>query len=81
MWLQVEPDASELSMDYFDDENTPRQAALSKDQLSQIIALMKNEFPHDPMMYELHVLRTCLAVRDGQDTVEQILRAPATARP
>jgi hypothetical protein len=68
-------------MDYFDYESAAREATISRDQLSQIIALMKSEFPHDPMMCELHVLRACMAVRDGQVTVERILPAAAAARP
>jgi hypothetical protein len=67
-------------MEYFDYESTARQAGISTDQLAQIVGMMQNEFPHDLMMCELHVLRACMAIRDGQVTVEQVLAARAAAQ-
>jgi hypothetical protein len=68
-------------MDYFDYENAAREAGISEDRLVRIVATMKREFPHDPMMCELHVLRACMAVRDGQITADQVLATSATAKP
>ena len=36
---------------------------------------MRAEFPHDQMMFELHVMRAVMAVRDGRITLEQALRS------
>lgn len=68
-------------MEYFDYESTAREAGISEDQLQQIVAMMRTEFPHDLMMCELHVLRACMAVRDGQVTLEHVLGAGAVAPP
>jgi hypothetical protein len=67
-------------MDYFDYESVAREAGISADQVAQIVAIMKGEFPHDPMMCELHVLRACMAIRDGRVTADQVLGAGAPAR-
>lgn len=68
-------------MDYFDYESIALEAGISEDRLARIVAIMKRDFPHDPMMCELHVLRACMAVRDGQITVDQVLATSATAKP
>ncbi|MBP7936803.1 MAG: hypothetical protein KA354_19345 [Phycisphaerae bacterium] len=60
-------------MEYFDYESAAREAGISADLLTRVVAAMRIEFPHDLMMLELHVLRACMAVRDGQATVDQIL--------
>lgn len=67
-------------MDYFDYENTAREAGITKDQLVQIVAVTKAEFPHDDMMFELHVLRICMAIRDGLATVVQVLGQPVVVK-
>jgi hypothetical protein len=38
--------------------------------------MIRKDFPADDMMYELHVLRACMPVRDGYAQIEDIL--PAT---
>lgn len=60
-------------MDYFDYQSAAREAGISDDLLACVVTAMKREFPRDPMMCELHVLRACMAVRDGHISVEQIL--------
>ena len=62
-------------MRYFDYETIVREAHITPDDLTALCALIRREFPSDDMMYELHVLRACLAIRDGHLSVEQ-----ATAR-
>ena len=65
-------------MDYFDYENAAREAGLDRDQLERICTLVRREFPHDEMMCELHVLRACMAIRDGLITFEDaMLMTPA----
>jgi len=67
-------------MDYFDYEGPAQEAGISADQLAQIVVMMKREFPHDSMMCELHVLRACMAVRDGSVAIQRIL-GPIAAAP
>jgi len=45
-------------------------------QLARLCKMIRKDFPADDMMYELHVLRACMAVRDGYAKIEDIL--PAT---
>ena len=68
-------------MDYFDYESIAREAGISEDRLARIVATMERDFPHDLMMCELHVLRACMAVRDGQITADQVLATSTTAQP
>ncbi len=63
----------ELDMDYFDYQSVAREADISNDVLARIVAMVRREFPESQMMCELHVLRACMAVRDGHATVEQVL--------
>ena len=58
-------------MSYFDYESTAREAGISENDLSAIREAMRADFPEDEMMWELHVLRACMAVRDGRLTIEQ----------
>jgi hypothetical protein len=60
-------------MRYFAFENVAREAAIPDDRLQQLCQGTRREFPHDDMMYELHVLRACMAVRDGLISVEAAL--------
>ncbi len=60
-------------MHYFDFENAAREAGISAGQLRQLCEAMRREFPGDEMMRELHVLRACMAVRDGLVTLEDAL--------
>jgi hypothetical protein len=66
-------------MEYFDYEGVAREAGISADLLASIRDAMQREFPHDLMMLELHVLRACMAVRDGQVTVDQVLETSIPA--
>ena len=60
-------------------ENVAAEAGITAQELAQIERTVRLEFPHDDMLYELHVLRACRAVRSGNCTVEQIIgqREPA----
>ena len=61
-------------MDYFDYESAAREAGLTEDQLTSVKKAVREEFPTDDMMWELHVLRACLAIRDGHATLEDVIR-------
>ena len=58
-------------MRYFDYEAVARQAGISEHDLAAICDSMRREFPDDEMMWELHVLRACMAIRDGRLTVDE----------
>ena len=67
-------------MDYFDFESVAAKAKIPADKLEAMIDLLRPEFHQDPMMLELHVLRACLAIRDGRLTLDEALAvAPALA--
>ena len=61
-------------MRYFDFDKVAREAAIPADKLVQLCSAIRREFPRDDMMYELHVLRACMAVRDGHISLEEALR-------
>lgn len=69
-------------MRYFDYEPVARAAKIPPAKLDELRRLFREEFPHDDMLYELHVLRACMAVREGLTTLEEALRRPeAASRP
>jgi hypothetical protein len=55
-------------------EDVAAEAGITPEQLAEIERLVRDEFPHDDMLYELHVLRACRAVRDGYCTVDQMIQ-------
>jgi hypothetical protein len=67
-------------MHYFDFQSVARQANISLGHLRQLQEIMHREFPSDEMMRELHVLRACMAVRDGLISLEDALRGEAVAQ-
>jgi hypothetical protein len=60
-------------MSFFDFERAAQEAGISDGNLETIKQTMRGEFPEDDMLWELHVLRACNAVRDGQATIEDVL--------
>ena len=66
-------------MHYFDYEKVARQAHVSPEKLDELGQVIRQDFPRDDMMYELHLLRVCMAIREGVLTLEEALRPePAT---
>ena len=63
-------------MDYFDYTKVAREADLGDAELHRLCEAIRPEFPRDDMMFELHVLRACMAIRDGRLSVEQALESP-----
>jgi hypothetical protein len=61
-------------MKYFDYETVAREAKIPPGKRKRLVQLMREEFPNDPLMYELDVLRACMAIRDGHITLEDALR-------
>lgn len=60
-------------MEYFNYREVADDAGISSLHLEKICQLEKSEFPHDQMMYELHVLRICMAIRDGLLDIPDLL--------
>ena len=61
-------------MKYFDYESVGREAKIPDGKLKKLVKLSRQEFSHDPMMAELHALRTCLAIRDGHIQIDDALK-------
>ncbi|OFX17953.1 MAG: hypothetical protein A2Z18_07070 [Armatimonadetes bacterium RBG_16_58_9] len=59
-------------MQYFDYEKVAREAGLTDDELASVKEVMRAEFPQDDMMWELHILRACAAIRDGHATLQDV---------
>jgi hypothetical protein len=65
---------------YFDYEKMAREAQIPPEKLDELRRLMQQEFPEDEMMGELHLLRACMAIRDGVLTVEEALQPRPASR-
>jgi hypothetical protein len=62
-----------MTMEFFDYESAAREAGIPPDKLALICCMMRSEYPGDEMLYELHVLRACMAVRTGHADLEEIV--------
>ena len=67
-------------MKYFDYESVAHEAKIPEEKLRKLVNLIRQEFPHDPMMAELHTLRACLAIRDGHIQIDDALKLQAESR-
>ena len=61
-------------MHYFDYEKVAQEAGLTDKDLASVKEVMRAEFPSDDMMWELHILRACAAIRDGHATLQDVTR-------
>ena len=61
-------------MEFFDYKSVAKEANIPPDKLAIICDMLRREYPDDEMLYELHVLRACLSVRDGRTTLDKILK-------
>jgi hypothetical protein len=52
-------------MEYFNYRSVAEQAKMPPAELAALARLIRSEFPTDDMLYELHLLRVCMAIRDG----------------
>jgi hypothetical protein len=60
-------------MRYFDFETVAREAGIPTDKLEQLVKYCTLEEPHDPMLAELHILRACMAIKNGRLTLDAAL--------
>lgn len=68
-------------MEHFDYLTVGRQAAIPEAALHELCDRVRSEFPHDELLYELHVLRACIAIRDGLSRLEDILASLPASPP
>jgi len=61
----------------FDLEKIKRESGLTSDDLTRIEAKVKEEFPEDELMFELHFLRVIKAIKEGWVTLDKVLTESA----
>ena len=66
-------------MTYFNFQKTAEQANIPKDKLESLCRVIRVEFPRDDMMYELHVLRACMAIQQGYLTIDEAIHPKKAA--
>jgi hypothetical protein len=69
-----------MKMRYFDSEKLAHEADIPPDKLEKLRQLIRRDFPKDDMMYELHLLRACMAIKSGVSTIEQALQSEETSQ-
>ncbi len=57
----------------FDVEKLKKESALPPDDLARLEAQLREEFPGDEMMLELHLLRVLIAIKEGWITIDEAL--------
>ena len=67
-------------MRYFDYETTAREAKVPADKMVELSRIVREEFPRDEMMYELHLLRICMAIKQGLVSIEEAIRPEAASK-
>ncbi len=65
-------------MGYFDYEKAARAARIPVEKMEELRRIVRVEFPKDEMMYELHLLRVCMAVQKGLVSVEDAINPKPT---
>jgi hypothetical protein len=65
-------------MYYFDYETVAREAGIPADKMEQLAKLFMLEEPHDAMLAELHILRACMAIKNGRLTLAAALNEART---
>jgi hypothetical protein len=66
-------------MRYFDYGKVADEAGISPRKLTRLEVAVRREFPRDDMMFELHILRVCTAIRDGYVTIDEALADDSVA--
>ena len=66
-------------MRYFNYEKIAKKAGIPSDKLEGLRKMVRQEFPHDDMMYELHLLRACRAIQQRHTTIDEALRLEKAA--
>jgi hypothetical protein len=58
---------------FFAYQKVAREAGLTDDQLNQLAQVIRADYPNDEMLYELHMLRACRAIRDRDISFDEAL--------
>lgn len=66
-------------MRYFYYEKVAEEANIPQNKLKELIEVIRQEFPSDEMMFELHLLRVCMAIRDHHINLDDALRLEKAA--
>lgn len=66
-------------MRYFDYQKMAIEANIPKSKLEELSKAIRQEFPKDDMMYELHLLRVCMSIRDGHVNVDEAIQTERAA--
>lgn len=61
-------------MGIFNLEEIKRESGLSASEIAHLEEQVRQEFEGDEMMFELHLLRTLKALKEGWVTLEEALR-------
>ncbi|MFI5305450.1 MAG: hypothetical protein ACHQYP_11745 [Nitrospiria bacterium] len=67
-------------MRYFDYEEVAREANIPSDKLDKLKTIIRDDFPHDDMMFELHLLRVCMAIKKGKVSIEEAIQPEAEVK-
>ena len=67
-------------MEYFDYKKVAREAKIPPDKLRALSKIIREAFSHDDMMYELHLLRACKAIRDGLVSIDEAIHPKTGAK-
>ncbi len=59
---------------YFSYPQAATEAGINAEQLTVIEKMFRMDYPEDDMLFELHMLRVCHAVKDGRASLDVILR-------
>jgi len=68
-------------MQYFDYEAVAREAKIPPNKVRELRSLVRQEFPNDLLMCELHLLRVCMAIRDGYIDIKDALKSKPENHP
>jgi hypothetical protein len=60
-------------MRYVDYETVARSAGVPADELDELVRLFVQQEPPDRMLAELHILRACMAIKEGRLTLQTAL--------
>ena len=64
-------------MRYFYYEKVAREANIPPDKLDQLRKIIRQDFPHSDMMFELHLFRACRAIQEGFISIEEAIHPKA----
>jgi len=61
-------------MYYFDYEKVAQEAKIPAGKMQVLRQIVRREFPKDEMMYELQLLRVCMAIKEGLISIEEAIK-------